>query len=571
MLNAKIVIAITSILIITFFVFLPSTNNGFVNWDDDNNVIKNPLIKKISCDNIKQIFSTFFVSHYLPLTILSYSVEFYFFKENPRVYHITNNFLHMINTFLVFFLISLIAGNTVTPFICALLFGIHPLHVESVAWISERKDVLYSLFFLTSLILYIIYIKKNNMWLYCFSLFACLLSMLSKTMAVTLPFVLFLFDYILDRGFKKKFIFEKIPYILLSVLFVILALFSQNTAMRHDLLHPFPDNFFIGTYGLLFYIYKTFFPINLSCLYPYPQMSGGKPPFEFIISPVILLFLIAGLSSLFRNKYKRVFIFGFLFYVLTILPVLQILPVGEAFAADRYMYIPSIGIFYLISEGSCSLYALKFRNNKTIKNVLLIGIVCITFILSYLTYERNLIWQNSITLWSDVIKKYPSSWVAYVNRGSAYLQEKKYDLAMSDLNYSKSLNPYYAGTYYNLCTVNAELKKNDIALDNCLKAIELKPDYADAYNNAGNIFVSTKKNEMAIKMYKKALQFNPDLSSAHNNLAVIYYYTNNHDQSMFHFKRAVELGHKPHPDFKNILDKLLIQKHSQLLRPEEVT
>ena len=226
--NLRITLCLCLILLIVFGAFLPSLKNGFVNWDDDCYVLNSSSISSsISASNLKSIFTSFSVGHYQPLTILSYAFDYQLFKLNPYYYHLTNLILHLLNSLLVFYLIYLLSGNIGVSFITAILFGIHPLHVESVAWISERKDVLYSFFFLLSCIIYLYYLtKERNSKYYLLSLFLFLCSLLSKSMAVTLPLLLLLMDYYLKRKPNKELLLDKIPYFFLTAISCIIVFFG---------------------------------------------------------------------------------------------------------------------------------------------------------------------------------------------------------------------------------------------------------------------------------------------------------------------------------------------------------
>ena len=211
--NHKIILSLCLILAIPAISFFPSLKNDFLNWDDPQYVTENKMITELSWRNIETIFDSIYMGHYHPLTLLSYALEYRFFKLNPFAYHLTNLILHLINGLLVFWLIWMLKGGVLTSLVVSLLFGIHPLHVESVAWISERKDLLCSFFFLGSLVVYLTYLKTRRRRFYFLSLFLFLLSLLSKSMAVTLPLVLVLCDYLLDRKFDRKCLIEKIPFL----------------------------------------------------------------------------------------------------------------------------------------------------------------------------------------------------------------------------------------------------------------------------------------------------------------------------------------------------------------------
>lgn len=341
----KIVILISLILIITFVAFLPSLKNGFVNWDDEIYVINNTAIKSLSVGNINKILTSFFVGNYQPLAILSYLLEYQFVKLNLFGYHLTNLILHLFNCLLVFWLIAMLSGRVSIALITSILFGVHPLLVESVAWISERKDVLYAVFFLGATICYLKYLReKQKLKYYLFSIFLFALSLLSKSMAITLPLVLLLIDYLLHRRHDKYMFIDKAPFFLLSLIFGIIAIYSQNSSepsMQRGLYYLL-TKFIILSYCIIFYLNKIFMPIRLSCLYPYYGLENILLPLFYPTMFIILL-----VAVIISCKYTKKFIFGSAFFLIIILPVLQFMPLGETIVADRYKYIINWDILHL--------------------------------------------------------------------------------------------------------------------------------------------------------------------------------------------------------------------------------
>ena len=263
------------ILVIVSLSFLPSLKCGLVNWDDDRYLSNTPAVQSLSLTTVKEASTSFFIGHYQPLTILSYALDYHFYKLNPYHYHLTNLILHLLNSLLVFYLIYLLSGNIIVSFITAILFGLHPLHVESVAWVSERKDVLYSFFFLLSCITYLYYLTKGNKHkYYILSLFLFLCSLLSKSMAVTLPLLLLLIDYYLKRKPNKTLLLDKIPYFFLSIIFGIIAIFGVG--IRPKVGFSLFGALSAASYATVFYLGKLFLPIKLSCLYPDYSFEPGS-------------------------------------------------------------------------------------------------------------------------------------------------------------------------------------------------------------------------------------------------------------------------------------------------------
>jgi tetratricopeptide (TPR) repeat protein len=526
--NHKIILSLCLILAIPSISFFPSLKNDFINWDDQQYVTENKMIMEGSWRNIETIFDSIYMGHYHPLTLLSYSLEYRFFKLNPFVYHLTNLIFHLLNGLLVFWLIWMLKGGVLISLVVSLLFAIHPLHVESVAWISERKDLLCSFFFLGSLIVYLTYLKTRRMRAYFLSLFLFLLSLLSKSMAVTLPLVLFLCDYLLDRKFDRKCLIEKIPFLVIAFIFGIIASFALRSSGMVDPKSSFSffKNIFIMSEVLTSYFSKLILPIKLSCLYPSLQEIGGV--WSYVSLTTILGFLIAGILL---GRYNKKITFGTLFFFITILPVLPI-----KIVADRYSYIPSIGIFFIAAEGFYWVYRSKLEPIKIVKPILAILLIGILGTFSFLTWERCHVWKDSISLWNNVLKNYPSLPIAYNNRGEVYLRRGDYDKAISDFNEALRIDPDYE-TAYTLYENrgSAYLLKGDYerAIVDYNRAVRIRPNYALAYHNRGTAYLNKGNIEEAIADFNKALEIDPEYAEAYFNKAIAC-------EKIGHLKEAIE-------------------------------
>jgi len=536
------IILILLVLLITAITLSPCLNNDFTNWDDNKYVTENPDIKSLNQENIKKIFASQYVAMYLPVTMLSYSLNYYFFDLNPRAYHTTDLIIHLLNCILVFYLFLLLSENTLSSFIIAILFGIHPLHVESVAWISERKDVLCCLFFLAGLISYIHYKKREKKIFYIISLIAFILSLMSKTMSITLPLLLIL----TDRFFYNKTgnsLVEKIPFFLISALFGIIALFTQTEAMEKHSSFTFLDNLCIASYGILFYLYKMIWPLNLSAIYPYPEKTGYFLQTKFLISPLILI--IPAATVIFSGKYTKKIIFGSLFFLITILPVIKLVPIGDAMTADRYTYIPLLGIFYILGEGFYFFYSFFNRNKqyeKTLKFSLVILLIAVILMLSGLTYSRCYIWRDSITLWSDVLKNYPLVAFAYYNRGNAYFSGGDYKEAIKDYSQTIYLDPEYLMAYHNRGNIYYYYKNYHKAISDYNHALSINPNFITSCINRGNVYLDKGDYKNAITDYNRALKIDPDSPDAYINRGILYSHIKEYDKALSDFNRVLELN-----------------------------
>ena len=531
-----LIISICLILAVTFISFFPSLENDFVNRDDNLYVTNNSLITELSWENIKTIFSTSYMGHYHPLTLLSYSMEYLFFKLNPFIYHTTNLLLHLCNSLLVFWLIFMLTGSLLTSLVVALFFGIHPMHVESVVWISERKDVLYSFFFLGSMISYLFYRRTKEMRYYYLLFFLFVLSLLSKAMAITLPFVLLLCDYLLNRKFDRNLLIEKAPFFIIAFCFGLIAIFAQGPIRGTEQANPLSlfNKSFIFSSILVFYLTKIISPVKLSCIYPPIREIITPWPYIFLYLPTMAGFLIVCLILI--KKTKNI-IFGLLFFLVTMIPVLPL-----KIVSDRYTYIPYIGIFFILGEIFSWLYRGIIRDSRMMRTLLSIVLVGIIGIFSFLTWERSQVWRDSIALWDDVINKYPNILKAFAARGEAYSEIGQYDQAILNYNKTLEINPRYVEAYYN--RGNAYRKKDllDQAILDYTKALEIKPEYAEAYYNRGNAYAKKGLLDQAIMDYNRAIEINANYVEVYTNRGSVYYAKRQFEQAISDFSKAIEIN-----------------------------
>jgi tetratricopeptide (TPR) repeat protein len=529
--------ALGGILLVTLVAYLPILQNGLLDWDDHAYINNNPLVHSI---DLKQIFSRYVQGNYHPLTILTLAIEFHFFGLNATAYHAVNLVLHLMNVVLVFYAILLLSNKPGIALVVSLLFGIHPLHVESVAWAVELKDLLYTFFFLASYIFYLKYIKEKQTRFYVFALLLFLTSLLSKAMAASLPMVMVLTDYFLGRKFDRKSLIEKAPFFALAIALGIVAVLAQQSsdAIQDMELFTFPQRIAFASYGFITYLFKLLFPLQLSAYYPYPMKSpNGDIPISFYA--YVLLVAVFSAAVFYSIRTSRKLIFGIGFFSVTIFLVLQLLPVGSTIMADRYSYIPSIGIFYLAAEG----LLLLWEKNLQVLAICLLGVFTIFF--STKTYARCGIWKNEITLWTDVIDQNQTIAPVYNNRGAAYQDEKRYTEAIADFTKAVELKPDYAEPYNNRAVIFTDENKYPQALDDLNKAIAAKPRYAEAYSNRGIVFMQAKKYDEALSDYSKAIELNPSFTEAYVNRANILRDMKKFDQALKDYNKAIEIN----PDF----------------------
>jgi len=532
--NLSLVLLIILTGILTYFSYAPVLKNKFTNWDDPNYVTESPFIGLIEKGDYKSYFAENHMGNYHPFSLISLSIDYQSDKFNPLTYHRTNLILHILNTVLVFLLIYRLIGNSYTAFFTALLFGVHPIHAESVAWIAERKDVLFTFFFLLSLWLYAGFAKGENYVYYGLSLLFFIFSLLSKGMAVSLAPTLILVDYFYERNIKSgKVILEKIPFFLLALIFGILAVYAQS--LGHDT-ERIPDyNLFkrliFAGYGCSQYLLKLLWPYDLVAFYPYPK--GGIPYYYFVSFLAVTGFFI-WLVIFFRTN--KTVIFAVIFFILNIVLVLQILPVGKALMADRYAYLPSIGFFFLF------VYAiekfLNFRKGRMIGG----GILAIYILaLGIFSFKHVQVWKDSFSLWNYAIGHIPSD-VAYNNRGVEFNKTEEYTKAIDDFNKALELNPGHKEGYNNLGVALANLGKNKEAIAAYDNALKIHPTYVNALYNRGNSYAKLNEAQAALNDYDQVLKLDSEYLSVYNNRGLVLKSLGRLNDALIDFDKAILLN-----------------------------
>lgn len=520
------------IILISFFAYFPVLQNGLLEWDDYGYLKNNPLIYSI---NLKEIFSHNVMWNYHPLTILTLAIEYHFFGLNETGYHAVNLLLHLLNVILVFYTVLLLSDKVEVALIASLFFGIHPMHVESVAWVAELKDLLYTFFFLASYISYLKYLKVPQRKFYAFALLLFLASLLSKAMAVSLPVLLVLTDYFRERKINKKNLLEKVPFFLLAIIFGIVAVFAQGDSVAtRDLGLSVFQRIIFACYSFITYLIKLILPINLSAFYPYPILNSGVIPFKYYI--YVLVVLGIGFGVFYSLCYSKRIFFGLGFFTITIVLVLQLLPVGSAIMADRYSYIPSIGIFYLAGEGLILLW------NKKLKLITIALVFVFTIFFSVETYARCGVWGNDMSLWNDVISQFQTAPIAYNNRGLAFLNERSYDKALEDFDKAIKLYPNYTLAYINRGNVLRDKHMYYEALSDYNKAIKLEPNFHKTYFNRGTLFLKNKKSDEALCDFNKAIDLNASYTEAYVNRGLLYMNEKKYDKALADYNKAIDLN-----------------------------
>lgn len=545
--KTSLLLWILPVLLVTAICLSPMLKNSFTNWDDEYYVIQNALLRG---PDWAGIFSKPVVSNYHPVTVASLAFNYSMTQLDPSSYLITNLLLHLINTALVFYFIWLISRKRLwVAAFSAIVFGIHPMHVESVAWVSERKDVLYTLFFLLSLIQYWRFLSNGNNknLIYCFLFFA--LSILSKPAAIILPFVLVLLDYWYGRKFTQRIVLEKIPFLLVSIVFAVLTFKLQSkTAIASLDFYPLWTRFFFATYSAMIYIVRFFVPYPLSAFHPFPLTT--RMPLPMILSPAFMLALLA--LVWFKRK-NKLLVFVFFFFIINVILVLQFVSIGGTLLSERYTYVPYIGIAFMIGM-------LLDKYSASINKSLLWGIpAAILLVFGVITFQRTKVWNNSNTLWTDVIKRFPGAPVPRTNRAnylissSAGVKDKArlnemLQTALQDCNEALKTNPNHAKGYENRQNIYLRLNKDTLALADANSLLRLEPGNKLGYYTRGAVYQRFNKPDSALMSFNKCLEINPNTDFALNNRgSILFNNYQKYNEALADFNKAIQLN--PNGDY----------------------
>ena len=586
--NNKILLISIFLIVATVIVFWQVNYCDFINYDDHVYVTENGHVQRgLTMDGIRWAFTTYHASNWHPLTWISHMLDVQFFGLKPQWHHLTNLLFHIANTLLLFFVLYRMTNALWQSAFVAALFALHPLHVESVAWVAERKDVVSTFFWMLTMGAYCYYVERPGLrrYLPVVSFFA--LGLMAKPMLVTLPFILLLLDYWPFLRFEQKqlapviqtkstkpmnpdkrkgksrknnpitikeevkadksadspfrwtmirpLLWEKVPLFALAVFSSIITYIAQQKGGAVQSIEAFPLSVRISNalVSYITYIGRMIWPNSLAIYYPYP----GLWQLWQVLGAVFILIAVTLAAILMAKRFQYLTV-GWLWYVGTLVPVIGLVQVGGQASADRYTYIPLIGLFIMVAWGMPTLLGQWRYCKKALIAFSTLTLLC----LSIVTWTQVGYWQNNLTLYDHALKVTDNNCVVYINRGNAYAAIGNQQQAIEDFSRAIEINSKVPSAYFNRGAAYAAIGNQQQAIEDYNRAIEINPKYALAYYNRGNAYAAIGNRQQSIEDYDKAIEINPKYVEAYSNRAASYYLLGNRQQAIENYNRAIEIN-----------------------------
>jgi tetratricopeptide (TPR) repeat protein len=550
------------LLMVTLSVYWQVQDYDFVNFDDPKYVIENSYVQEdMTLKSIIWAFTTVHMGSWHPLTWLSHMLDYQFYGMKPGWHHLTNLFFHILSTILLFFVLKKMTGSFWKSGFVAALFALHPLHVESVAWVSERKDVLSTFFWMLTMLGYIWYVEHPAVNRYLLVVVLFTLGLISKPMLVTLPFVLLLLDFwplyrfrfhqpessgnSKQRSILFRLIWEKVPLFILVAIISALTFYAQKQggAIASFDFIPLKVRIANALVSYVKYIGKMIYPSNLAVFYPHP----GMLPWWKITGACLLLVSISFLAIK-VIKQSPYFAVGWLWYLGTLVPVIGLVQVGTQSIADRYTYIPLIGLFIIIAWGIPELFV-RWRHLRIEATIL---VTVLLLILMAVTWKQLGYWKDSVTLFDHTLKVTSKNWLSHNNLGTALNKKGRTEEAIHHYLEALHIKPNFEEAHYNLGNALNKQGRTEEAIHHYLEAVSTEPDYEEAHYNLGLLLNKEGRTEEAIHHYLEALRIKPDFEKAHNNLGNALDKQGRTEEAIHHYLEALRIK----PDFKEAYNNM---------------
>lgn len=565
-------------LAVTFMVYAPVLRHDFVNFDDDVYATANPNVQSgLSASGVRWAFSTFHGANWHPVTWISHMADWEAYGAQPELHHLTSVLFHVVNALLLALVLHSMTGAFWRSAFVAALFALHPLHVESVAWIAERKDVLSTFFWLLAMMAYGRYARSPGVGRYLAVVAALALGLMAKPMLVTLPAVFVLLDYWpLNRyssaaraGKLRLLLAEKVPFFLLSIgsSCVTFVAQRQGGAVRDMDVFPLWQRFGAAAAGYLRYLGKALWPSRLGVFYPY---GSGPPSWLVFLSLAVLL----GLTVCVLRAWRRgAIVVGWLWFVITLVPVIGLVQVGSHAIADRYTYVPYIGLFIMLA------WLIPVRLGLHVRRTVAAAGCVVLLVLACLTFVQVGHWRNSITLWTRTIAVTSPNCVAHNSLGGALHGSGRIEEAAEHFAAAIRIKPRYAAAHYNLGLCLETTGRQEEAIRHFEEAVAIKKDYADPHENLGVARYRQGDVASALRHLREAIRIRPGFASAHGNLGGMLHDQGRVAEAFPHYREALRLNPELHSvhynmglameERGNARDALHHFREASRLRPED--
>lgn len=534
-----------ALLVLTVAAYYSVGSFDFTTFDDPQYVVENEhLAQGLTWSGVKWAFTTGHASNWHPLSWLSHMVDVQIFGLQPGPHHLVNLFFHVLNTLLLFGLLYRTTGAAGRSALVAALFAVHPLHVESVAWISERKDLVSTLFFLSTLWAYVSYARRPALHRYLAVFVLMALGLMAKPMLVTLPFVLLLLDFwplqrlspeSPGRGVITKLVVEKLPLFALIIISSIITFLVQREGGAVSNLDQIPLDLRLSNalVSYIVYISNMVWPVGLAALYPMAESIPLWQPGTAFLLLVAVSFIIV--KSARRHPYLPV---GWFWYLGTLVPVIGIVQVGSQALADRYTYIPLTGLFIIIAWGGYDLLGrgASKRLPATVLSVLMVAGLAVA------TWFQVQHWANARTLWTRALAVTSGNYRAHTAYGSLLADDGLHQAAATQFAAAIRIQPSYAEAHNKLGVAFMELGRHAEAVSHYQESLRLQPDLAPAHNNLGNALAAQGKTEEAIIRYQQSLKLNSENPLTHNSLGSALDDLGRVDEAIAQYHMALELN-----------------------------